>query len=99
MVKHMESNLTGDVVEEESTKIVEVDEDGWEVLELPNDGDIEKEVIEMAELKPLSDDDERAELEAELARLDASWEHRSEPSTSSDNALNDLESRLSDLDM
>jgi len=50
-------------------------------------------------LKPLSDDDERAELEAELARLDASWNHRSEPLTSSDNALTDLESRLSDLDM
>ena len=31
MVKHMESNITGEVVEEESTKIVEVDEDGWEV--------------------------------------------------------------------
>ncbi len=98
MVKHMESNITGEVVEEESTKIVEVDEDGWEVLELPSDDEVEEEV-EMAELKPLSDDDERAELEAELARLDASWDHRSEPSTSTDNALNDLESRLSDLDM
>ena len=50
-------------------------------------------------MKPLSDDDERAELEAELARLDASWNHRSEPATSSDIALTDLESRLSDLDM
>ena len=98
MVKHMESNITGEVVEEESTKIVEVDDDGWEVLELPSDDEVEEEV-EMAELKPLSDDDERAELEAELARLDASWDHRSEPSTSTDNALNDLESRLSDLDM
>ena len=53
----------------------------------------------MTELKPLSDDDERAKLEAELARIDASWDHRSEPSTPSDDALSDLESKLSDLDM
>jgi len=99
MVKHMESNITGEVIEEESTKVVEIDEDGWEVLELPSDDDVDEEVVEVAELKPLSDDDERAELEAELARLDASWNHRSEPLTSSDNALTDLESRLSDLDM
>ena len=99
MVKHMESNITADVVEEATSKIVEVDEDGWEVLELPSDDDVEEEVVEMAELKPLSDDDERAKLEAELARIDASWNHRSEPSTPSDDALNDLESKLSDLDM
>ena len=99
MVKHMESNITADVVEEATSKIVEVDDDGWEVLELPSDDDVEEEVIEMAELKPLSDDDERAKLEAELARIDASWNHRSEPSTPSDDALNDLESKLSDLDM
>ena len=99
MVKHMESNITADVVDEATSKIVEVDEDGWEVLELPSDDDVEEEVIEMAELKPLSDDDERAKLEAELARIDASWNHRSEPSTPSDDALNDLESKLSDLDM
>ncbi len=99
MVKHMESNITADVVEEATSKIVEVDEDGWEVLELPNDDDVEEEAVEMAELKPLSDDDERAKLEAELARIDASWDHRSEPSTPSDDALSDLESKLSDLDM
>ena len=99
MVKHMESNITGDAIDEESTEVVKIDEDGWEVLELPTDDDVNEEVVEVAELKPLSDDDERAELEAELARLDASWNHRSEPSTSSDNALTDLESRLSDLDM
>ena len=99
MVKHMESNITADVVEEATTNIVEVDEDGWEVLELPSDDDVEEEAVEMAELKPLSDDDERAKLEAELARIDASWNHRSEPSTPSDDALNDLESKLSDLDM
>ena len=40
MVKHMESNITGEVIEEESTKVVEIDEDGWEVLELPSDDDV-----------------------------------------------------------
>jgi len=99
MVKHMESNLTGELVAEQSTEVVEVDEDGWEVLELPADDNTAEEAVEMAELQPISDDDERAELEAELARLDASWNHRSEPSTATDNALDDLESRLSDLDM
>ncbi len=99
MVKHMESNLTGELVAEQSTEVVEVDEDGWEVLELPADDNTAEEAVEMAELQPISDDDERAELEAELARLDASWNHRSEPSTATDDALDDLESRLSDLDM
>ena len=44
--------------------------------------------------------DERAELEAELAKIDASWQHRSEPlEREVDSALKDLESKLSDLDM
>ena len=47
----------------------------------------------------VSDDDERAELDAELARIDASWKHRSEPSKVSDDALRDLESKLSELDI
>ena len=42
MVKHMESNITADVVEEATSKIVEVDEDGWEVLELPSDDDVRR---------------------------------------------------------
>ena len=51
---HMESNITGEVIEEESTKVVEIDEDGWEVLELPSDDDVNEEVVEVAELKPLA---------------------------------------------
>ena len=99
MVKHMESNITGDVIEQEVTQVAEVDEDGWEVLELPEDDDSNSEQVEIVELQPLSDDDERAELDAELARIDASWQHRSEPKTPADDALSSLESKLSDLDM
>ena len=100
MVKHMESNISGDLVEQDEPQVVEVDEDGWEVLELPSDDDHgDEEEVEIAELQPISDDDERAELDAELARIDASWEHRSEPSKVSDDALIDLESKLSELDI
>ncbi len=98
MVKHMESNISGDLVEQDEPQVVEVDEDGWEVLELPSDDEHEEEV-EIVELQPISDDDERAELDAELARIDASWKHRSEPSKVSDDALGDLESKLSELDI
>ena len=44
--------------------------------------------------------DERAHLEAELARLDASWNHRQEPAVEQavDPALAALEARLSGLD-
>ncbi len=99
MVKHMESNLSGDIIEQEVI-ISEVDEDGWETLELPDDSkmnDIDE--VEIAELQPLNDDDERAKLEAELARIDASWQHRSEPASPADAAMHELESKLSDLDL
>ena len=61
--------------------------------------DEDEEEVEIVELQPISDDDERAELDAELARIDASWEHRTEPSKISDDALVDLESKLSELDI
>ena len=99
MVKHMESNLSGDVGDQEIVEIIEIDEDGWETLELPTDNENEHEIIETVDFQPISDDDERAELDAELARIDASWQHRSEPDTASDSALKDLESKLSDLDI
>ncbi|DAC28013.1 MAG TPA: hypothetical protein D7H99_03280 [Candidatus Poseidoniales archaeon] len=100
MVKHMESNISGEVIPEAEVTSVSVDEDGWETLELPEDssGDDEDEV-EFVELQPISDDDERAALEAELARIDASWEHRSEPAVVTNSALDNLESKLSDLDL
>ena len=59
----------------------------------------DEEEVEFVELQPISDDDERAALEAELARIDASWEHRSEPAVATNSALDNLESKLSDLDL
>ena len=100
MVKHMESNISGEVISEEASAPVSVDEDGWETLDLPDDASVDDEAeVEFVELQPISDDDERAALEAELARIDASWEHRTEPSVVTNSALDNLESKLSDLDL
>ena len=100
MVKHMESNISGEVMPEAEASSVSVDEDGWETLELPEDSSSDDEdEVEFVELQPISDDDERAALEAELARIDASWEHRSEPAVVTNSALDNLESKLSDLDL
>ena len=100
MVKHMESNISGELMPEVDASTVSVDEDGWEALELPQDSSTDgEEEVEFAELQPISDDDERAALEAELARIDASWEHRSEPAVATNSALDNLESKLSDLDL
>ena len=100
MVKHMESNISGEVISEEASTPVSVDEDGWETLDLPDDASVDDEAeVEFVELQPISDDDERAALEAELARIDASWEHRTEPSVVTNSALDNLESKLSDLDL
>lgn len=100
MVKHMESNISGEVMPEAEASSVSVDEDGWETLELPEDSSSDDEdEVEFVELQPISDDDERAALEAELARIDASWEHRSEPAEVTNSALDNLESKLSDLDL
>ena len=100
MVKHMESNISGEVMPEAEVSSVSVDEDGWETLELPEDSpDDDEDEVEFVELQPISDDDERAALEAELARIDASWQHRSEPDVVTNSALDNLESKLSDLDL
>jgi len=102
MVQHMESNLSGDAVISQSIEEeLEVDQDGWQTLEAPIDNipEYDEEVIIQQEMKS-SDDDERANLEAELAKIDASWNHRNEPVDGEvDSALRDLESKLSDLDM
>ena len=103
MVQHMESNLSGDAVISQSIENeADVDVDGWQTLEAPVDDIpeiVHEEAIIQQENVP-SDDDERAELEAELAKIDASWNHRNEPvDVEVDSALRDLESKLSDLDM
>jgi hypothetical protein len=99
----MESNLSGDTVIEDSVdKQPILDEEGWEELQAPVD-DLLADDYTVSEVEPsqtISDNDERAELEAELAKIDASWQHRSEPlERKVDSALKDLESKLSDLDM
>ena len=103
MVQHMESNLSGDaVISQSMEKEVEVEIDGWQTLEAPLDDipEIISEEIVVQQEVTQNDDDERAELEAELAKIDASWNHRNEPSdVEVDSALRDLESKLSDLDM
>ena len=103
MVQHMESNLSGDaVISQSMEKEVEVEIDGWQTLEAPVDDipEIISEEIVVQQEVTQNDDDERAELEAELAKIDASWNHRNEPSdVEVDSALRDLESKLSDLDM
>ncbi len=101
MVQHMESNLTGDSILSEKEEALEVDQDGWETLDAPKDDEIQEleESLPVQE-QPVNDADERAELEAELAKIDASWDHRSEPSDGKvDEALKNLESKLTDLDM
>ena len=103
MVQHMESNLSGDAVITESVEKQPIlDDDGWETLEAPVD-DLPGEDFSASFSEPsvtINDDDERAQLEAELAKIDASWQHRSEPlEREVDSALKDLESKLSDLDM
>ena len=109
MLLDMESTLAGtipvslDVVEKE----VVIDDAGWESMPGPIDEVDETEtspssetVVSQPSDTPLNQSDERAELEAELARLDASWNHRQEPAAEQavDPALAALEARLSGLD-
>lgn len=81
-----------------------VDEEGWSPLPPPTDEAAEN-VEESRAAVPAASmglDDERAQLEAELARLDAERSHRIShdptPTTPKDTALADLESRLSELE-
>ena len=109
MLINMESSLAGpvpvslDVVKEEAT----IDEAGWEEMPLPMDATVPHESTASPDVAPLNttassvdQSDERSQLEAELARLDASWNHRQEPAVvqAVDPALAALEARLSGLD-
>ncbi len=110
MLADMESSLAGTVPVslDVETSEVHVDEAGWETLPVPIEENQEPEQsIQVDAIVPNSADssssqsDERAELEAELARLDASWNHRKEPAAeqATDPALAALEARLSGLDL
>ena len=80
------------------------DDAGWSTLPAPSIEEVPTMVnstpIHPSTSPPL--EDERATLEAELARIDAAWGHRDTgavPLTSAkDVALSDLESRLSELE-
>ncbi len=92
-------------LEQEATS--EVDEEGWS--ELPPPQEEEDTTVETSTPTPqniafeASLEDERAVLEAELARLDAERHHRATATpvpaaAPADSALADLESKLSNLD-
>jgi hypothetical protein len=95
--------LHAEVVSTAPTSSPEVDDEGWEALHAPVDGEPEEQHVQVEPRTTMPDlDSERAQLEAELARLDAERSHRQSPVTSqpvpADAALADLESRLSNLD-
>ncbi len=110
MMEDLESTLiNAEVVSSiEPSNTARVDEEGWSELPAPNDE--ETEAMEVSErvltsTTPVASmEDERAALEAELARLDAERHHRSvsatvpATSTPADAALASLESKLSNLD-
>ena len=80
-----------------------VDEDGWAELPAPQDNPLESASTHKPSNQTNVDlDDERAQLEAELARIDAEWDHRDTTPTATssppDAALADLESRLSNIE-
>lgn len=89
-----------------------IDDEGWSPLPPPTDGAPEDSIDAETPGTSASStsiesmhalDDERAKLEAELARLDAERSHRiahtpTPAPTGADSALADLESRLSDIE-
>ena len=106
----MLTDLEPHLVHAEQVSVVEtatesVDDEGWSPLPSPSDDDEDAapETSQRLAGSPSPDlDDERALLEAELARLDAERNHRTahDPvvAPAKDTALADLESKLSDLD-
>ena len=111
MIVTMESSLAGEVPVSLDAEPAhsESSEGGWEAMPVPVDNAPEpiapSQPVEQRAAPVASSDvegsDERAALEAELAQLDASWEHRKEPvvEVKADPALAALEARLSGLDL
>lgn len=105
MLTDLESHLVhAEQVSVVETASEEVDDEGWSPLPPPTDEATEGVHESTASVSTASVDldDERAQLEAELARLDAERSHRIShdpaPATPKDTALADLESRLSELE-
>lgn len=97
--------LAGELIDQETAIAIEESDIGEEWEELPspsNDKDtVTPNVVETEISSPISDDDERAALEEELARLDARWIRRSEPVVESagEVALSALEDELDGIDL
>jgi len=104
MEPHLVQAEAVDIVAPESNETV--DDEGWSPLPPPTDESPSvNEVVSVSESSTPMDslEDERAQLEAELARLDAERSHRiahtpAPTSNGADTALADLESRLSDIE-
>ena len=96
-----------DVAIKSETSIIS---ENWEEMEPPKDEEVnhqtqsletESVVAEVTEVPQTNQDDERAMLEDELARLDARWEARKEPNAITSNSevlLNSLEDELSGVE-
>lgn len=90
--------MKGELIDEEIAVAVDVSEitEEWEELTTP----VNDEIIEVSHEPEIAHSDERASLEEELARLDARWSRRSEPSEAlggSDSDLDELEDSLGDI--
>ena len=96
-----------DVAIKSETSIIS---ENWEEMEPPKDEEVnhqtqsletESVFAEVTEVPQTNQDDERAMLEDELARLDARWEARKEPNAITSNSevlLNSLEDELSGVE-
>ena len=102
MLAHIRPTLTTSEIEPADESISEEEEDGWERLESPNE-EKEETFSTIQSTTGIIDyessySDERAALEAELAKLDAKTEVRQESNTE-DDAMSALEARLDNLDL
>jgi hypothetical protein len=94
--------LKGELIDQDVAVVIEesdVDEE-WQEMNTP----VDEEVVPSNndEEQTFSPDDERAELEQDLARLDARWDRRSEPALESvgdSSALDELEETLDGIDL
>ena len=105
MLEDLEPHLlNAEVVTAVSAKDDDVDDEGWAELPAPSDDEVDVGPVETTTSVGQQDDldDERAQLEAELARLDAERVHREVSTTNTpvpaDAALAELESRLSNIE-
>ena len=93
--------MKGELIDEETAVTVKVSEitEEWEDLSTPVE---EEPEVRNEESASVSHEDERANLEEELARLDAKWARRTDPielEGVTDSALDELEQSLDGIDL